>query len=215
MPRTAAVHRSLTAIALAAVLLAVSMLVAAPQALAYPPDPPPLSTVQTELAAIPTQAEGSMTGYSRDLFPHWITQGGCDTRETVLKRDGVDVVTSSSCAATSGSWYSVYDGAWNYAASDVDIDHVIALAEAWTSGASGWTTTQRRDFANSLGDGQLIAVTDNVNASKSDRDAAEWQPPRVEYHCMFAKHVVHVKYSWGLSMDTAEKAAVNDLLATC
>jgi Protein of unknown function (DUF1524) len=93
--------------------------------------------------------------------------------------------------------------------------HVVALAEAWTSGASSWTTARRQQFANSLGDGQLIAVTDNVNSSKSDRDAAEWQPPRVEYHCMFAKHVVHVKYSWGLSMDTAEKNAINDMLATC
>jgi hypothetical protein len=99
--------------------------------------------------------------------------------------------------------------------SDVDIDHVIALAEAWTSGASSWTTTRRQQFANSLGDGQLIAVTDNVNSSKSDRDAAEWQPPRLQYHCMFAKHVVHVKYSWGLSMDGAEKAAIGDMLATC
>jgi Protein of unknown function (DUF1524) len=216
MPRTAAVTRPLTAVALALLVLALSALLAAPRALAYPPDPPPLATVQTELAAIPTAAEGSMTGYSRDLFPHWITQSGtCDTRETVLQRDGVDVVTNSACAATSGSWYSVYDGTWNYAASDVDIDHVVALAEAWTSGASSWTTDRRKQFANSLGDGQLIAVTDNVNSSKSDKDAAEWQPPRTQYHCMFAKHVVHVKYSWGLSMDSAEKAAINDMLATC
>jgi Protein of unknown function (DUF1524) len=216
MPRTVAVPRALPTLLLALLLAVAATLLTAPRALAYPPDPPPLSTVQNELAAIPTQAEGSMTGYSRDLFPHWITQSGtCDTRETVLKRDGVDVVTSSSCAATSGSWYSVYDGTWNYAASDVDIDHVVALAEAWTSGASSWTTARRQQFANSLGDGQLIAVTDNVNSSKSDKDAAEWQPPRVEYRCMFAKHVVHVKYSWGLSMDSAEKSAVSTMLATC
>ena len=109
----------------------------------------------------------------------------------------------------------MYDGTWNYASSDVDIDHVIALAEAWTSGASSWTTTRRQQFANSLGDGQLIAVTDNVNSSKSDRDAADWQPPRTAYHCMFAKHVVHVKYSWGLSMDSAEKSAVDSMLDAC
>jgi hypothetical protein len=215
MPRIAAVPRSLAAVAMALLLLAVSMLLAAPRALASPPDPPPLATVQTELAAIPTQAEGSMTGYSRDLFPHWITQSGCDTRETVLKRDGVDVVTNSSCAATSGSWYSEYDGAWNYASSDVDIDHVVALAEAWTSGASSWTTDRRKQFANSLGDGQLLAVTDNVNSSKSDKDAAEWQPPLAAYRCTFAKQVVHVKYGWGMSMDSAEKTAINTMLATC
>jgi hypothetical protein len=216
MPRTASVPRSLTALLLGVLLVAWSTLLTAPAAHAYPPDPPSLSTVRSELAAIPTAPEGSMSGYSRDLFPHWSTQSGtCNTRETVLKRDGVDVVTDSSCAATSGSWYSVYDGTWNHASSDVDIDHVIALAEAWTSGASGWTTTRRQQFANSLGDGQLIAVTDNVNSSKSDRDSAEWQPPRAAYHCMFAKHVVHVKYSWGLSMDSAEKSAVDAMLDTC
>ena len=64
-------------------------------------------------------------------------------------------------------------------------------------------------------DGQLIAVTDNVNASKSDRDAAEWQPPMASYRCMYAKQVVNVKYGWGLSMDSAEKTAVNSMLATC
>lgn len=204
-----------------ALLLIGALVVAATQltstnAFAAPPDPPALSTINTELAAIPTQVETGSAGYSRDLFPHWSSQSGtCDTRETVLKRDGVDVVTSTACAATSGSWYSVYDGAWNYASSDVDVDHVVALSEAWGSGASTWTASKRQQFANSLGDGQLIAVTDNVNASKSDRDAAEWQPPLASYHCTYAKHVVHVKYGWGLSMDSAEKTAINAMLATC
>ncbi|TFD73315.1 HNH endonuclease family protein [Cryobacterium fucosi] len=185
-------------------------------AFASPPDPPALGTIAGELAAIPTRVETGSAGYSRDLFPHWATQSGsCDTRETVLARDGENVVTSSTCSAISGSWYSVYEGAWNYASSDVDIDHVVALSEAWGSGASTWTTTKRGQFANSLGDGQLIAVTDNVNASKSDRDAAEWQPPLASYHCTYAKQVVHVKYGWGLSMDSAEKAAINAMLATC
>ncbi|SDL02772.1 Protein of unknown function [Cryobacterium psychrotolerans] len=190
--------------------------VTATQAYASPPDPPAPSTISSELAAIPTQVETGSAGYSRDLFPHWSTQSGsCNTREIVLQRDGENVVTSSTCAATSGSWYSVYDGAWNYASSDVDIDHVVALSEAWGSGASTWTTSKRQQFANSLSDGQLIAVTDNVNASKSDRDAAEWQPPLTSYRCTYAKHVVHVKYGWGLSMDSAEKTAINSMLATC
>jgi len=197
-------------------LVAAATQLTATQAFASPPDPPSLSTINSELAAIPTTVETSSAGYSRDLFPHWSTQSGsCDTRETVLQRDGVDVVTGTSCSATSGSWYSVYEGAWNYASSDVDIDHVVALSEAWGSGASTWTATKRQQFANSLSDGQLIAVTDNVNASKSDRDAAEWQPPLASYHCTYAKHVVHVKYGWGLSMDSAEKAAINTMLATC
>ena len=82
----------------------------------------------------------------------------------------------SACAATSGSWYSAYDGATWTAASDVDIDHLVPLAEAWDSGASGWTTAQRQAFANDLTRPQLIAVTDNVNQSKGDQDPAEWMP---------------------------------------
>jgi len=204
------------ALILVGALVVVATQLTAAQAFASPPDPPALGTINSELTAIPTEVETSSAGYSRDLFPHWSTQSGsCDTRETVLKRDGVDVVNSSTCSATSGSWYSVYDGTWNYASSDVDIDHVVALSEAWGSGAATWTTSKRQQFANSLGDGQLIAVTDNVNASKSDRDAAEWQPPLASYRCTYAKHVVHVKYGWGLSMDAAEKNAITSMLATC
>lgn len=74
-----------------------------------------------------------MDGYSRDKFPHWITQSGsCDTRETVLERDGSGVVTSSACAATSGTWVSPYDGATWTAAGDVDIDHMVPLGNAWS-----------------------------------------------------------------------------------
>jgi hypothetical protein len=204
------------AVLLIGVLVAAATQVTTSPAFASPPNPPALTTIRSELAAIPNKAETSSAGYSRALFPHWITQSGsCDTRETVLKRDGVNVVTSATCSATSGSWYSVYDGTWNYASSDVDIDHVVALSEAWGSGASTWTTSKRQQFANSLSDGQLIAVTDNVNAAKSDRDAAEWQPPLASYRCMYAKQVVNVKYGWGLSMDSAEKTAVNSMLATC
>ena len=97
-----------------------------------PPDIPSASTARTELNALTVAAQGSQDGYSRDLFPHWhIVSGNCDTRETVLKRDGTNVVQSSSCAATSGSWYSPYDGATWTAASDVDIDHVVPLSNAW------------------------------------------------------------------------------------
>ena len=137
---------------------------------ATPPGIPSKATAQSQLNALTVAAQGSMTGYSRDLFPHWITiSGSCNTRETVLKRDGSSVVTDSSCAATSGRWYSPYDGATWTAASDVDIDHVIALAEAWRSGASSWTASRRQSFANDSSRPQLIAVTDNVNQAKGTR----------------------------------------------
>jgi hypothetical protein len=142
------------------------------------PTPVSAATARSYLASMPATTEHSRTGYSRDLFPHWITiSGTCNTRETVLKRDGSNVVTDSSCAATSGSWYSPYDGATWYAASDVDIDHLIPLAEAWDSGAYNWTTTKRQSFANDLTRPQLLAVTDNVNQSKGDQDPPPGGPP--------------------------------------
>jgi hypothetical protein len=97
-----------------------------------PPNVPSASEARTQLSGLTVAAQGPQDGYSRDLFPHWITQSGtCNTRETVLKRDGTNVVTSSACAATSGSWFSPYDGATWTAASDVDIDHMVPLSNAW------------------------------------------------------------------------------------
>lgn len=97
-----------------------------------PPNIPSASTAASQLAALTVAAQGPQTGYSRDLFPHWITQSGsCNTREQVLKRDGTNVVTDSACTSTSGSWFSPYDGATWSAASDVDIDHMVPLSNAW------------------------------------------------------------------------------------
>ncbi|KAG6843915.1 hypothetical protein H0H93_016821, partial [Arthromyces matolae] len=108
--------------------------------------------------------------YARDLFPTWdIISGTCDTRETVLKRDGTNVVVDSSCKATSGNWVSPYDGVATTLASDLDIDHLVPLKEAWISGARDWTTAQREAFANDLTRPQLVAVTDNLNESKGDQ----------------------------------------------
>jgi hypothetical protein len=157
-----------------------------------------------------------MTGYSRDLFPHWHTvSGACNTRETVLKRDGTNVVTDSSCAATSGRWFSPYDGATWTAAADVDIDHVVPLANAWRTGASSWTTSKRESFANDLSSPQLIAVTDNVNQAKGDQSPATWKPPLSSYWCTYARMWIASKYKWALSVNSAEKSALTSMLNTC
>ncbi|KAG8844698.1 hypothetical protein FRB91_002384 [Serendipita sp. 411] len=157
-----------------------------------------------------------MYRYDRDLFPHWITiSGACNTRETVLKRDGTNVVTSSSCAATSGSWYSQYDGKTWTSASDIQIDHLIPLSEAWKSGASAWTTSKRQSFANDLTRPQLIAVTGSVNQAKGDKDPAEWMPPRAAYYCTYIRAWIQVKYYWALSVDQAEYNALYKYLYAC
>ena len=125
------------------------------------------------------------------------------------------MVTDSACAATSGSWYSPYDGATWTAASDVDIDHLVPLAEAWDSGASTWTTAKRQSLANDLTRPQLIAVTDNVNQSKGDQDPATWLPSRTAYRCTYARAWVQVKYYYDLSVDSAEKSALSSVLNGC
>ncbi|MER6623733.1 HNH endonuclease family protein [Streptomyces sp. NPDC000931] len=208
-------RRQLSTVAALTGLIASVGLFNGPAASAALPTPVSAATARGYLAALDVRTE-NRTGYDRDLFPHWITQSGtCNTRETVLKRDGSGVVTDSSCAATSGSWYSPYDGATWSAASDVDIDHLVPLAEAWDSGAGSWTTSRRQSFANDLTRPQLLAVTDNVNQSKGDQDPATWMPSRSAYRCTYVRAWVQVKYHYDLSVDSAEKSALQNHLASC
>lgn len=208
-------RRQVSILAALSGLIASVALFSAPTASAALPTPVSGATARGYLAQLTVAAE-DRTGYDRDLFPLWITQSGaCNTRETVLKRDGSGVVTDASCAATSGSWYSPYDGATWTAASDLDIDHLVPLAEAWDSGADGWTTSRRQSFANDLTRPQLLAVTDNVNQSKGDQDPAQWMPSRTAYRCTYVRAWVQVKYYYGLSVDSAEKSALTNYLASC
>jgi hypothetical protein len=183
---------------------------------ATPPGIPSAATARTQLSGLTVAPDGSSTGYSRDLFPHWHTVSGtCNTREEVLKRDGTNVVVNSSCAAVSGSWYSPYDGATWTAASDVDIDHVIPLANAWRTGARNWTTAKREQFANDLSGPQLIAVTDNVNQAKGDKSPDVWKPPLTSYWCTYARIWIGSKHKWQLTVNSAEKSALGSMLDRC
>ena len=214
MPRIYARRRFGIAAALAG-LLAFAGLFNAPAASAALPTPIAASTARTYLSSL-TVAPEDRTGYDRTLFPHWITiSGTCDTRETVLMRDGSNVVTNSACTSTSGSWYSEYDGATLTSSSSLDIDHLVPLAEAWDSGASKWTTAQRQAFANDLTRPQLIAVSASSNRSKGDKDPAEWVPTRSAYVCTYVRAWVQVKHYYNLSVDPAEKSALQGYLAAC
>lgn len=207
----------ITSLAIAACIgLLASLAVTGSPAEAYPPDPPDPETSRANLDALVVETEGNGDGYDRDLFPHWDTvEGSCDTRETVLQRDGSGVEVDDSCQPTTGSWYSVYDAVWVTDSSDVDIDHIVALAEAWKSGADGWDEATRRAFANDLTHSQLIAVSQSSNASKSDNDPAEWVPTNTSVHCIYAREWIDVKHVYGLSVDDAEKTALHGLLDTC
>ncbi|MFI6454319.1 HNH endonuclease family protein [Streptosporangium amethystogenes] len=200
--------------ALTAILVTFSL--TAGTASATPPNIPSAATAAGRLATLTVAAETNQSSYDRSLFNHWITiSGTCNTRETVLKRDGVGVVVNSSCAATSGSWYSPFDGATWTAAGDVDIDHMVPLAEAWRSGAYAWTSAQRQSYANDLGGPELWAVTDNVNQAKGDQDPSTWQPPLSSFRCTYARAWIQVKYYWKLTLQSSEKSALQSMLATC
>ncbi|MHC3474396.1 HNH endonuclease family protein [Streptomyces sp. 7R007] len=186
-----------------------------PTASAALPTPVSAATARTYLASL-TVATEDRTGYDRDLFPTWITiSGTCNTREYVIKRDGTSVTVNSACTATSGSWYSQYDGVTTTDPSTFDIDHVVPLAEAWDSGADAWTTAQRQAFANDVTRPQLIAVSASSNRSKGDDDPAEWVPTRSAYVCTYVRAWVQVKYYYDLSVDSAEKSALQSYLANC
>ncbi|KAF8632731.1 hypothetical protein AX17_004768 [Amanita inopinata Kibby_2008] len=235
-------------------LHAAASVLAAPSLRALP-TPVSGATARSYLATLTVEAPHDGTGYSRTLFPHWITiSGTCDTRETVLIRDGTDVVTDSSCAAVSGHWVSPYDDVPTDLASDLDIDHLVPLKEAWVSGADLWTTSQRQAFANDLTRPQLVAVTDksvfnlasmaypnltptastNPKATEASLvstplqahqlknltvmlppDPALWMPPLQNYHCIYVRAWVQVKYYYGLSVDPAEYDALSNYLAPC
>ena len=164
-------------------------------------------TVENEVSA----------GYDRSLFRHWISASGngCDTRQEVLKRDSRSLpqVDPYRCKVIVGDWYSPYDGATWTNPSDVDIDHVVALKEAWDSGAWSWSSDRRRAFANDLSDRRsLMAVTDSINQSKGDRDPSQWLPPKRDYQCTYISIWLSIKARWSLSMDPSEVGKIRVML---
>ena len=166
------------------------------------------------LAGIPVMRERG-DGYDRDLFEHWITVGGCSTRENVLIRDSITPaqVDPFGCRVVAGDWVSPYDGATWDDPSDVDIDHVVALKEAWDSGAWSWNAAQRRAFANDVTDRRTLrAVTDEVNQSKADKDPSNWMPPLLSARCTYLADWVAIKARWQLSMDESEFGRIRNLL---
>ncbi|OBZ73078.1 hypothetical protein A0H81_07100 [Grifola frondosa] len=201
---------------LSAAFLAFAAPVAEHGALARRALPTPIAASTARTYLITVAVDSNSPAYSRDLFKTWdIISGTCDTRETVLKRDGTNVMTDSSCKPTSGNWVSPYDGVATTLSSDLDIDHLVPLKEAWLSGARDWTDAQREAFANDLTRPQLVAVTDNLNESKGDKDPAEWMPPLASFQCTYVRAWVQVKYYYSLTVDTAEKAALEDILNSC
>ncbi|KAG0082388.1 hypothetical protein BGZ92_011791 [Podila epicladia] len=180
---------------------ATALLAITSPALASLPTPITAATAKTYLASLTVASKSNSPEYNGDLFKTWnIISGTCDTRESVLKRDGTNVVTNSVCSAISGHWVSPYDGVSTTLASNLDIDHIVPLKEAWVSGAHQWTNAQREAFANDLTRPQLVAVTDNLAQSKRDQDPSRWLPPLESFHCTYIRAWVQVKHYYNLDL---------------
>ncbi len=153
-------------------------------------------------------------GYDRDLFEHWVdADDNCrDTRDEVLAAEAL--VAVSGCDVEEGSWRSMYDAEMFTDSSELDVDHMVPLAEAWDSGAISWRPDTRERFANDLGDPRaLLAVSASSNRSKSDQDPAEWLPERRT--CRYVTYWVVVKTRWSLTVDPTEQAALAGLADGC
>src|SRR5665648_316786 len=176
-------------------------------------------TARSLLSKLALKSETGNSSYSRIYFKHWIdADRDCqDTRAEVLIAESKVTPrysTTRHCTVATGRWYSYYDGATWTKASDVDIDHMVPLKEAWKSGARLWSVTDRTRYATDLGfSAALIAVTDNVNQAKGDRDPAGWLPPRTAARCTYAIQWAAVKYRWRLSINLAERSRLSSILS--
>lgn len=199
--------RALAALPLAAVVLVLTPAVASATGYSEP--------LASAISDLPSATE-VRTGYTRDQFKLWVDADGdgCDTRKEVLISEADDPVTvGSGCALSGGRWFSYYDRVSWTDSSRIDIDHVVPLAEAWDSGARSWTAATRQAYANDLGDSRtLVGVTDSVNQAKGDQDPREWLPTYDV--CRYVRDWVAVKHRWGLSVDSGEKTALQDITSS-
>lgn len=186
---------------------------AATSSVAVPPttDPPtiqPTTPAGGALAALTVAEDGDGgVAYDRDLYGSWSrVRSGCDTRCAVLEDE----------RRADGTWLSWYDGMVTSDASRLDIDHMVPLAEAHSSGAWQWNPSRRRAYANDLLHPEaLAAVSASSNRSKGSRDPSEWRPSDGSAWCRYATEWVTVKAAWGLTADRAEVGALREMLETC
>lgn len=196
-----------------------------PTTAAGAPSPPAAEKALSMLEGLAIARSGSMAGYSRDRFPHWASEAerygwnepdsSCDVRDTALIRDGEGVEIDDDCIITSGTWLDPYTGRTLTNSSEVDIDHVVPLANAWRSGANSaaWSTAEREAYAN---DPEVLLSTDaGANRTKGDKGPEAWKPPNHDYWCEYARRWIWIKSDWHLTVNPAEKSALEEMLGTC
>jgi hypothetical protein len=180
-------------------------------------------TALTAAEALTVKGRAPKTGYSRDQFGQGWTDtdhNGCDTRDDVLTRDLTDerfrADRGGDCVVTSGVLKDPYTGEtirFTRGHSTVDIDHVVALSDAWQKGAQYWSAARRVQLANDPLN--LLAVDAAANRGKGDGDTATWLPPDRSFRCPYVARQVAVKKKYGLWVTGAEQAAMEKVLNTC
>ncbi|MFI0239697.1 HNH endonuclease family protein [Streptomyces sp. NPDC016845] len=161
------------------------------------------------------------TGYARERFgTAWADtdSNGCGTRDDILKRDLESVrYSDGKCKVVSGRLapdpYGGRDITYTRGRSKVDIDHLVALSDAWQKGAFQWEPSKRIAFANDPLN--LLAVDATPNRSKGDGDTATWLPPKKGFRCAYVAGQVAVKKKYGVWVTAAERDAMKKVLGTC
>ena len=173
------------------------------------------------IETLAVKGRAAKTGYDRSSFSHWRDpdRNGCDARNDILRRDLTNLVVktdSNGCKVLGGVLADPYSGKnidFVFGASLVDIDHVVALSNAWQTGAFQFTSEIRLQFANDPLN--LLAVSASLNRQKGDGDAATWLPPTKSYRCQYVARQIAVKKKYGLWLTKPEKVAMSTLLAKC
>jgi hypothetical protein len=180
-----------------------------------------LSVIQAQV----TKGRAAKTGYTRDQFgPAWadVDRNGCDTRNDILKRDLSDEVfkeKTNACVVLSGKLVDPFSGETinfvrgNTTSMEVQIDHVVALSNAWQTGAFKLTPDQRKALANDPLN--LLAVKGKLNSQKGDGDAATWLPPLKSFRCDYVSRQIAVKIKYKLWFTSPEKEAMIRILKSC
>ncbi len=179
-------------------------------------------SARAELEELRVSQPGSMSGYSREKFEHWsdaqefgwdAPDDSCDVRDAALIRDGENVVVGDGCKIESGTWLDPYTTSTYTDPQDIDIDHVVPLANAWRSGASSWNADEREAYANAPE--VLLSVEDDANQEKGDKGPEAWKPPNEAIWCDYATRWIGIKSDYDLSVNPQEKDAPTEMLDTC
>lgn len=174
-------------------------------------------TAEKALETLAVKGKAPKTGYARTQFGSgWTTTHGCDTRNIILHRDLENAIVNDKCQVTNGTLQDPYTGTtivFVKGESDIQIDHVVALSDAWQTGAQNLTHDKRTQLANDPL--ELLAVQGAANQQKSDGNAATWLPSNKPFRCEYVARQIAIKQKYGLWVTVAEKEAISTVLHTC